>query len=177
MKIIGAALGAVLLIFAITINSTTSNILTEAKSGGTVTLKFETGIWLSKRSKPGDVDTWDDSKPTYCSQDEDDGSCPAPKDSDCCKALASKCKTLKAFAVIGEIDPAAKRRTPQSVFSVRVNCRLVCCCRTHSPPHPTQPPPQVHSRRLDRSLGSWCRWQGWPWQRSTVRDRHPSATV
>jgi hypothetical protein len=67
MKIIGAAIGAVLLIFAITINSTTSNILTESKSGDTVTSKTETGIWLTKRNKPGDVDTWDDSKPTYCS--------------------------------------------------------------------------------------------------------------
>ena len=106
----GAALGAVLLIFAITINSTTSNILTEAKSGGTVTQKSESGIWLSKRSKTGDVDSWQDSKPTYCNQDEDGGSCAAPKDSDCCKALASKCKTAKAFAVIGESEP--QRRAP-----------------------------------------------------------------
>jgi hypothetical protein len=160
MKIIGAALGAVLLIFAITINSTTSNIIFEVKSGGTVTNKQETGIWLSKENKPGDVDSWQDSKPTYCDSDEDTGNCAAGKDSDCCKALASKCKTLKAFAVIGEIDSAAKLRTPQSVLSVRVVGFSFIVALTH---HLTQP---NHHHRCYRGccIARWVRdadgWSG-----------------
>lgn len=51
MKMIGTALGAVLLIFAIAINSTTSNINVEIKSSGTVSSKSESGIWLTKVSK------------------------------------------------------------------------------------------------------------------------------
>lgn len=156
MKIIGAALGAVLLIFAITINSTTSNINTEVKSGGSVTQKYESGIWLNKENKPGDVDKWDDSKLTYCDSDEDTGNCAAGKDSDCCKALASKCKTLKAFAVIGE--NAATR----TAYVLKGRAPLCSCCaalsrllfsHTHAPPHQTTCT-QVLSRRLDRSLGS-----------------------
>jgi hypothetical protein len=47
MKMIGAAIGVVLLIFAIAENSTTSGVNTEAKTGSN---KFETGIWLRRQT-------------------------------------------------------------------------------------------------------------------------------
>jgi hypothetical protein len=47
MKMIGAAIGVVLLIFAIAENSTTSGINLAVKSGST---KFESGIWLTRQS-------------------------------------------------------------------------------------------------------------------------------
>ena len=61
-------------------------------------------VYFQVSKDPPNVDDWEDSKPTYCSQDEQSGRCTAGDyQSDCCKAYANKCKTMKAFAVIGKM--------------------------------------------------------------------------
>jgi len=106
MKMIGAGIGALLLIFALTINSTTSNVLIEFDNGSGK-IKTESGIWLVKRTDP---DPENKPRPAYCDQDRDDNdnNCVtaalfnSDKQSDCCKALANRCRSLKAFAFLCE---------------------------------------------------------------------------
>jgi len=97
-KELGAGIAALLLVFALAANSTTSNILFEAGS-----VEVESGIWL-KRTTSG-PNKEDDPQPQYCNEDTADGNC-GDKDSDCCKARADKCKATQAFTVLATIGAA-----------------------------------------------------------------------
>lgn len=94
-KLIGAAIGAVTLIFAMATNSTTDNFRLDINGA-----KIEVGIWmLAQTSDPKD----DPAKPRYCDQTESNSKCrTGNKDDDCCIALRDKCNTLKTFAVFCE---------------------------------------------------------------------------
>eukprot|EP00035_Acanthoeca_spectabilis_P020843 m.434852 g.434852 ORF g.434852 m.434852 type:complete len:203 (+) comp17778_c0_seq1:76-684(+) len=98
-KLIGAAIGAVTLIFAMATNSTTDNFRLDINGA-----KIEVGIWmLAQTSDPKD----DPAKPRYCDQTESNSKCrTGNKDDDCCIALRDKCNTLKTFAVFSAFAAA-----------------------------------------------------------------------
>eukprot|EP00037_Helgoeca_nana_P024489 m.260780 g.260780 ORF g.260780 m.260780 type:complete len:443 (-) comp26651_c0_seq6:348-1676(-) len=101
--LLGAVLGAILLIFAIADNATTSNLIIEFKSTGSPTSVFETGIWLN-RQVSGDGKS-NDPSPTYCDYTQKAGKCwTSNKNDACCVALEHKCYTLQVFAVFAVIS-------------------------------------------------------------------------
>lgn len=92
---------ALTLILAIAANSDPSMILMALESNDKCVRSL--GNWLQngnyKDESCGGLKS--ENKPYYCNQaTDDDAVCFAGKDSDCCKALESKCTTTKVFGVL-----------------------------------------------------------------------------
>jgi hypothetical protein len=98
---VAASLGVITLICAIVANVSTSNLIFEDSLEGGATMSEEIGIWRSKSmitGSPSDLNYAWKTEDTKCNRD---GYCLDTHSDSCCTSRVNRCKSLKAFAILG----------------------------------------------------------------------------